>query len=191
MSISTLNNDILLQFKSGDQSAFSMIYKTFWKELFNAAYKRLKDVQQSEDIVQNVFVSLWNRRTDTEIENIGAYLHASVKFQVYKQSVKTPDTSQFLAALENILVSPLSPESTLLEKEILALMKLWIDAMPKKRREIFMLHYQDGLNTAQIADVLKVSRKTVQNQLNTATQSLKTRLVRLLSLLIVLSFVSR
>lgn len=174
-----------------DESSFSMIYKKFWKELYNAAYKRLKDIEQSQDIVQNVFISLWNKKDKAEIKNLGAYLHASVKFQVYKYSAKAPNTSEFLSAFENILVSPISPESTLLEKEILTLVKLWIDALPKKRREIFLLHYHDGLTTTEIADILNVSRKTVQNQLNTASQALRTKLAQLFSLLIILSFMSR
>jgi len=185
------DENFLLTLPINDETTFSLVYKTFWKELFNAAYKRSKDLEQSQDIVQNVFISLWNRKDKAEIKNIGSYLHASVKFQVFKHSVKTPDTSEFLAAFENILVSPISPESTLLEKEILVLVDLWIDALPKKRREIFILHYHDGLTTAEIADMLNVSRKTVQNQLNTASQALRTKLANLLSMLVILAFISR
>ncbi|MFD1631747.1 RNA polymerase sigma factor [Pseudopedobacter beijingensis] len=188
MSDYIVDNDLLSQLKAGDEAAFSKIYKTFWKELFNAAYKRLKDIEQSQDIVQNVFISLWDRRETVDIHNLGAYLHTSVKFQVFKHSVRSPNTSEFLAAFENILVSPLSPENTMLEKEILGLVKSWIDALPKKRREIFLLHYHDGLTTAEIADLLKVSRKTVQNQLNTASTHLRLRLAQILSLLILLHF---
>lgn len=185
------NSELLSTIEIDDEASFSLIYKTFWKELFNAAYKRLKDFEQSQDIVQNVFISLLNRKDKTVIKDIGAYLHTSVKFQVFKYSAKAPSTSEFLSAFENILTTPISPESTLMEKEILALVKLWIDALPKKRREIFMLHYHEGLSTTEIAKMLNVSRKTVQNQLNTATQALRTRLVKLLSLLIILSFSSR
>lgn len=185
------NEDFLSAIPIDDENTFSLIYKTFWKELFNAAYKRLKDIEQSQDIVQNVFISLWNRKDRAEIKNIGAYLHSSVKFQVFKHSVRTPNTSEFLEAFENILVSSSSPESALLEKEILTLVKLWIDTLPKKRREIFILHYHDGLTTTEIADMLNVSRKTVQNQLNTASQALRAKLASLLSMLIILSFISR
>ncbi|ADY51673.1 RNA polymerase, sigma-24 subunit, ECF subfamily [Pseudopedobacter saltans DSM 12145] len=188
MSDFIVDGDILSRLKSGDEAAFSLIYKAFWKELFNAAYKRLKDIEQSQDIVQNVFISLWDRREVVDINNIEAYLHTSVKFQVFKHSARSPDTSEFLSAFENILVSPVSPENSMLEKEILGLVKLWIDALPKKRREIFLLHYHDGLTTAEIADLLKVSRKTVQNQLNTASTHLRLRLTQILSLLILLHF---
>ncbi len=188
MSDCLINSDTLSQLRAGNEAAFSLIYKTFWKELFNAAYKRLKDIEQSQDIVQNVFISLWDRRESVDIHNIGAYLHTSVKFQVFNHSARTPDTSEFLSAFENILVSPISPENSMLEKEILGLVKSWIDALPKKRREIFLLHYHDGLTTAEIAEMLNVSRKTVQNQLNTASTYLRLRLTQILSLLILLHF---
>ncbi|MNL39221.1 RNA polymerase sigma factor [compost metagenome] len=71
------------------------------------------------------------------------------------------------------------------------MIKLWIDALPDKRRKIFLMHYNDDLSTAEIAGRLNISRKTVQNQLNTASQALRLRLVQLLSLLILSSFISR
>ncbi len=183
--------ELLAGLKSGNQEAFTHIYRKYWQGLYNAAFKRVKNKEQCQDIVQSVFTSLWDRRGEVNINNISAYLHTAVKFQVFKQAARSPNTTEFLEAFEHIITSPVNTDDAILEKEILLMIKLWIDALPDKRRKIFLMHYNDDLSTAEIAGRLNISRKTVQNQLNTASQALRLRLVQLLSLLILSSFISR
>ncbi|WP_017257131.1 RNA polymerase sigma factor [Pedobacter arcticus] len=175
---------LLADLKLGCQDAFTQIYRKYWQVLYNAAYKRLGNKAHSQDAVQLVFTSLWDRRQKLEIQNISAYLHTAVKFQVFKQVARAPKTSEFLSAFENIITSPVATDDLVLEKEVLNLVKMWIEALPKKRKEIFLLHYNEGLPTDQIANKLNISRKTVQNQLNTANLALRLRLTQFLSLLI-------
>ncbi|NGF56698.1 sigma-70 family RNA polymerase sigma factor [Parapusillimonas sp. SGNA-6] len=182
------DNELLLGLKAGNQKSFSDIYEKYWKNLYNSAYKRLKNNEKSKDVVQNVFTSLWDRRQEVTIHNLSAYLHTSVKFQVYKQAIKAPQVAEFLEAFENILVSPVNTEDDVLEKEILGLIKAWIEALPPKRKKIFLLHYEDGVSTDQIAEILGISRKTVQNQLNTVSHTLRIRLSQLLALLVLIHF---
>jgi len=129
------DNELLLGLKAGNQKSFSDIYEKYWKNLYNSAYKRLKNNEKSKDVVQNVFTSLWDRRQEVTIHNLSAYLHTSVKFQVYKQAIKAPQVAEFLEAFENILVSPVNTEDDVLEKEILSLIKAWIEALPPKRKK--------------------------------------------------------
>lgn len=183
--------ELLTNLKLGNQDAFTQIYRKYWQGLYNAAYKRLHNREQSQDIVQGVFTSLWDRRQEVNILNISAYLHTSVKFQIFKQAVRSPNTSEFLEAFENIIVSPVNTDDSLIEREILLLVKAWIDALPEKRRKIFLMYYDEGLSTAQIAEELDISRKTVQNQLNTASVALRVHMAQLLSLIIIASNSSR
>ncbi len=178
------DEELLINLKSGSQEAFTQIYRKYWQELYNSAYKRLRNREHSQDVVQAVFTSLWDRHKEVDVRNISAYLHTAVKFQVFKQVLKSPSTSEFVEQFENIIASPVATDDLVHEKEILALVKLWIDALPKKRREIFLLHYNEGLSTLQIAEELNISRKTVQNQLNTANNDLRLRLAQLLTILL-------
>ena len=54
----------------GDENAFNEIYKRFWKKIYNESYKRLKDTELAEDIVQDVFADLWIKRYNRSIENL-------------------------------------------------------------------------------------------------------------------------
>lgn len=166
--------------KSGDETAFSALYRRHWQRMYNSAYKRLQCKDQSQDIVQNIFVDLWERKESVEIENLEAYLHTAVRFQVFKLTSRQPQQSAFLQTFEATLAGTFRADDAVLENEVRSLLTLWIEALPGKRREIFLLHCFHGLPTADIADRLGISQKTVQNQLNTAHTELRLRFDKIL-----------
>lgn len=185
---STYSDDALLRLlHEGDTPAFTEIYRKYWESLFRSAYKRLKDKELCKDIVQNIFTDLWNRREEVEIKDLAAYLHTATRFQVYKQLAKQPLQSEFFQAFEEVLSSAFQSDESLLEKELLRLVELWISALPEKRRMIFLMHYYEDLSTHEISVRLGISRKTVQNQLNTASTYIRARLAHFLSVSALLS----
>jgi RNA polymerase sigma factor (sigma-70 family) len=181
---SELPDDHLLQLMmEDDQKAFSAIYRRHWPALYNAAFKRLSNHFHCHDVLQNAFVDLWTRRNELQIENLTAYLHGAVRFQVYKMVHKEQRNTTFFDSFANMLTAPLSDEA-LLDSELKDLFDSWILALPEKRREIFRLHYEMYFSTSEIADKLDISQKTVQNQLNRASTELRARLTGLLSFLV-------
>ncbi len=166
--------------REGDGEAFVEIYRRNWRMMYNSAFKRLRDEKHCEDLVQNVFTDLWERRGEVEIENLSAYLNTAVRFQAIKHSTRMPGASPLTDSLESVLISPLRSEDPLIEQEILEIVKLWIAALPEKRREIFLMYYTEELSSSRIAEVLGVSRKTVQNQIATATNSIRDQLSKIL-----------
>lgn len=168
--------------KSGDESAFTMLYRRHWQSLFNGAYKRLQCKDQSQDIVQNIFIDFWERRNSLNVCNVQAYLHTAVRFQVFKFTARQPQNAQLLHNFEASLAATGHADDGVLEEEVQTLLSLWIEALPGKRREIFLQHYFEGLSTSQIAERLNITQKTVQNQLNTATIELRTKFDKILCL---------
>lgn len=157
-----------------DQSAFETIYTRYWLRLYDAAYQRLKNEMQSEDIVQDIFVKLWNRRSDLHIQNLPAYLHTAVRFRVYSYVERNAVSKHFYAPFESITMADSSKADTLvLDKELLSLLHLYIETLPAKRKEIFLMYIKDHLTTGEIADRLGISQKTVQNQLGTSMQGFR------------------
>jgi len=174
--------------KQGDEEAFSKIYKIYWPELYNAAYKRLPEKEKCQDVIQNVFADLWNRKAELDLVKPLAYLHTAVRFQVLKHIQKSSKNNSLSEVFEQKLISPLQTDGELLEKEVRELIELFIKALPEKRRKIFLLHYFEGLSTTKISVELNVSQKTVQNQLTTATHALKFRLTHMLLISICFTF---
>jgi RNA polymerase sigma factor (sigma-70 family) len=169
-----------------DKDAFSELYNRYWEDAFNAAYSRLKDFEQSRDIVQNVFVSVWDRRGKVEIGNFRSYLLTAIKFQVIKYSTQNPTRAVFLANFSDLLLSGERADDKILQKDILRLLELFLNTLPKKRREIFVLHYKENLSIEEIATRLDISKKTVQNQLLNVNAALRGKLDQLIPLLIIL-----
>lgn len=185
-----LNEEKLLfdLLKQGDETAFSKIYKLYWTDLYNSAYKRLPEKERCQDIIQNVFIDLWNRKAELDLINPLAYLHTAVRFQVLKSIARSPKSNVFIQSIESELISPLKADGELLEREVKGLIELFIKALPEKRRKIFLLHYFEGLTTANISIQLNISQKTVQNQITTATHALKFRLTHIFLFLIALFY---
>lgn len=171
------DKELLRLISQGDKPAFDEIYLRYWLLLFNSAYKRLKNTDQCKDVVQDVFVDLWTRRGKVAIQNLNAYLHTAVKFQVYKLAAKNHAITTFYNVYETMATRPLNAAGNVEEKEIAELFRLWLDTLPDKRRQIFIMHYADGFSTKEIADRLGISQKTVQNQLGLASDSLNKEII--------------
>jgi RNA polymerase sigma factor (sigma-70 family) len=180
------DEELLAGLAHGDHNAFSELYNRHWEDAFNVAYGRLKDIEQCRDIIQNIFVSLWDRRGKVAIDNFRAYLLTAVKFHVINYSTRNPHRSVFVDNFSDLLLSPASADDRLLQKDILRLLERFLDTLPRKRREIFVLHYKENLNADEIAARLNISKKTVQNQLLNVNAAFRDRLDQLIPLLIIL-----
>ncbi|BAV04541.1 RNA polymerase ECF-type sigma factor [Filimonas lacunae] len=161
--------------------AFEILYRRLWVEMYDTAYQRLKNDAQAEDIVQDVFTSLWTRRASLNIDNVTGYLHTAVRFKVFNY-VQRGAAHSFLEPFQS-LASPANADDKLLEKELSALLAAYEAALPDKRRKIFQLYFHERLSTREIADMLDISQKTVQNQLGTTLQDLRAGVLPLLILL--------
>lgn len=181
------DHELCALLKLGDNDAYTIIYEKYWQSLFKTAYQRLKDKEQSQDIIQTVFSDLWRRREKVNIVSLSAYLYAAVRFQVFKKISRKPACSPFLDEFEILLISPVKADDALLERELLNLIRLWIEALPSKRKAIFLMYAEEELSTRQIAEKLGISQKTVQNQLNTTMINLRLRLNKVLFLTLIVS----
>lgn len=176
--------ELLLEIKQGNHAAFAELYDRYWEELYNNSYKRVKEDALCKDIVQDVFTDIWVRRDSLEkIQDLKAYLHTAVRFQVLKHFSKNKFTTHFSQAFENLIDPSLQTDSTINQKDQEALIDAWLETLPKKRRAIFILTHKEHLNTKEISEQLNVSRKTVQNQLGSAKESLRAKLAHLLPFL--------
>ena len=174
--------------RQGNERAFTSIYRRHWNEVYLSAYNRLRDRTQCQDLVQNVFTTLWDRRDDADIHNLAAYLHTAARFQAIKFAGRQRGSSILLDTFEELMASPEQTDDLLIEKELLHLLHLFVDALPAKRRAIFIMRYTDNRTTAEIAEEMGIAQKTVQNQLNNAEIALRTRLAHILSLSVLISF---
>ena len=163
---------LLLQLQQGDKSAFNILYNKYWEQTFSNAYKRLGDEDQSKDIVQEIFVSIWVNRHNL-INNLPAYLCIAVRNQVFKLTAKNKNLSPYLDVFENIAAKDEMTDSNLLWREFYRSYEAVLSKLPPKRQQIFRLRFHEDVPTKTIANQLQISRKTVQNQLGKAIEQLR------------------
>ena len=171
------DNELLLQLSEGSKHAFDILYNRYWKLVFNTAFKRLNDLERSQDIAQDVFVQLWIRGTSSPIENLPAYLNVAARNGVFKHIEKEgkyavlPDTA---AELEGTVSDA---DAKILHEEFLEAFDQLIESLPSQQRVIFRMRFDDDLSSQEIADRLQISPKTVRNQLGKALNKLRTSLM--------------
>jgi RNA polymerase sigma-70 factor (ECF subfamily) len=176
------NDKILLQqLEEGSTRAFDQLFEKYWQQAYSSAYKRLKNHDDAKDIVQEVFTHIWIKRQTTQIENFPAYLHVAIRNRVIKFISKQKQSHPFFDLLDTISAKNLYADSSLLWKEFMKAYESLLETLPPKRQAIFRLRYERDLSTRAISKEMGINRKTVQNQLGKAVETLKVSLLRMLA----------
>jgi RNA polymerase sigma-70 factor (ECF subfamily) len=160
--------------KLDDETALSAIYKRYWELLYTSAYHVLKDKQVCEDIIQELFIKLWNKRYSTRITvSLKAYLYASIRYEVYRQIRTGAVRGNFYDDVLERIHTP-AVYDNIEYKELTARVSSVIDTLPEKCREVYKLSREECLSHKEIASQLNISTKTVENHLTKALRQLRT-----------------
>ncbi len=169
---------LLKLLKQQELGAFEEIYLRYWKKLYSTAFKRVQSREVSEELVQDIFTTLWMNRKIVQIEILSAYLHSAVKYKVINHLEKEMSRrtyAEIQLRSPNFTTSNPTEETVLLNELNLALEKE-IQKLPPKRQQIFKLSRQEHLSIKQVASHLGISEKTAENQLGKALKVLKINL---------------
>lgn len=159
----------------GDKRAFETLYKRHWQTLLDDAYRRLKVRQEAEEVVQDIFVSLYNRRASLEIrDNLAGYLHRSVQLAVYNK-IRSYITQRNYRRLEALRLEGVAEDvlATAEYRELNDALQHTIRRLPEKCRQVFLLSREQGLGYRQIALELNISPNTVERHINKALKVLR------------------
>lgn len=182
---------LIEQLKLGDDCALTAIYKKYWQQLYLSAYNVLKDKQACEDIIQELFIKLWNNRNSIEIAvSLKGYLYAAVRYEVYRQIRAGAATGDLFDALVDLLQAPVA-HNDIEYKELVLQVSDVVGTLPQKCREVYKLSREEYLSHKQIASRLNISTKTVENHLTKALRQLRTSLGTFFLLEVVFFFLKK
>ncbi|RYZ94256.1 MAG: RNA polymerase sigma-70 factor [Sphingobacteriaceae bacterium] len=157
-----------------DRNAFDLLYNRYASKIFHVAYNLFRDRTVCEDLVQELFIDIWFKRHQLKIDNISAYLKVAIKNRVliYLRTNKaTLDVDTLDKMMENY-----TADSKLVQDDITRLLEENIATLPEKCRQIFLLSRKEYLSNKEIAALLNLSVKTVENQITIALRYLRTGL---------------
>ncbi|SKA41185.1 RNA polymerase sigma-70 factor, ECF subfamily [Chitinophaga eiseniae] len=169
--------DLMLSLREGDSCAFTEIYHRYWKQLLAVAYLHCKDKTMAEEIVQEVFISLWNRRSELYIDNINAYLATAVKLSVFKQYARQKRRDEIKEQVAAPDITTFDEEqiyTRFLQQQINGV----VEVLPEKCRLVFKLSREEGLTIPEVARSMGIAEKTAEAHLTKALKVLKLRLNR-------------
>ncbi|UYQ95502.1 RNA polymerase sigma-70 factor [Chitinophaga horti] len=160
--------------KNGDPDAYETLYRRHSPMMYRAAFYILRDEQACSDLVQDIFVWLWEKRRSLDISLLQPYLRTAVKFKVANlvRSGKIRDSF-----FEDLSRQPLeagnSTEELIALSDLKLLVQQAIDALPARAREVFLLSREAHFSNREIAEQLGISVKAVEKQM-----TLSLRLIR-------------
>jgi RNA polymerase sigma-70 factor (ECF subfamily) len=169
-----VDQNIFEAIRLDDRQAFERLFREYYRPLTAYAFRFVRELPTAENIVQDVFLRLWqNRREIVITTSLEHYLFRSVRNHSLNQLDKARVRSGFLkmqmeteSAHEDY--APFFPEPGLLDK-----IEAAISALPEKRQEIFRMAREEGLKYREIADKLNLSVKTVEAQMTLALKQLR------------------
>jgi RNA polymerase sigma-70 factor (ECF subfamily) len=168
---------LLTALRAGDIKAFEKIFRHFHKPLWYFANELLKDGDEAEDTIQQLFLTLWERHGELLISgSIKSYLFTATKNACLKKIEKAKKTSLINWEEEDEPKADFTTDGRIAEKDLKIAIEQAINSLPEKCRLVFKMSRFSELSYQEIANELGISKKTVENQIGKALQIMRVAL---------------
>lgn len=166
--------DILRALRDGDHDAYDVVYLHYSTPIKRFLSVLLRSEEDAKELTQNVFLKLWEKREIIDpTKSIKSFLYNLAKFYAYNHF----DHKKVKEKYENFAVGSVnedfSAEEILIDQETAILIDLTLHRMPAKRRKVFEMSRKEGYSNDDIADKLKISKRTVETHISTALKEIK------------------
>lgn len=164
--------------KKGDKKSFELLFKQLYTPLVHYAHRLIGDQDESEGIVQQIFLSIWEKKEQLEIVGpVENYLYRATRYRCINYiKLELPKKKQLDPIEFANKIQSEESDSVMQDKELTQAIQNAIDSLPVKCKEIFLLSRYSGLTYQEIADELDLSIKTVENQMTIALKKLREQL---------------
>lgn len=168
------DSQLLSLLREGDHLAFTEIYNRYWKRLFAIASQKLKTLEDAEEVVQSIFVALWNRKTNLYVTStLNAYLAVSVKYRVIKMLDKQYNQQKYIDSLGSQTFADDSTADWLNFLELKKRLEKLVADLPDKSQLVYKMSRESGMSQKQIAAELNISEKAVEARLGRVMKTLR------------------
>jgi RNA polymerase sigma-70 factor (ECF subfamily) len=171
----------------GDERAFAELYERYWYQLFDLAYRKTRSREDAEEIVQELFAALWQKRDAIAIQTAKTYLYSAVKHRII-DLIRSRMTHAGYVDYSQLHLSAIdhSTEKTVAADDLSLALMMGMTSLPEHTREVFRLSRFEHQSVPEIAERLNISHKTVEYHLTRALKQLRVSLREFLVMLLVL-----
>ena len=158
-----------------DEPAYKEVFFTYYSPLLRFAQTFIDDMQRSEEIVSDVMMKIWEKRKDLpSITNLRVYLYISTKNTALNYLAKQKKVE--MVSIEHLNIdfasNDLNPEQLMITAELIRRINTAINSLPPRCKLVFKLVKEDGLPYKEVAAILDISIKTIDNQLAIALRKI-------------------
>ncbi len=167
------DQEILSKIADGDQSSFDTLFRKYHRYLVTISFSYTKDLNISRDLSQEVFLDLWNRR---KVIKITSSLKSFLRRAVINQSMTAMKSKKHASSIEDqkLAIAASDDSSSAVEySELQDKIKEIVDHLPERCQEIFKLSRFENKSHKEIAAMLDISTKTIENQMTKALRTLR------------------
>ncbi|MDN5202119.1 RNA polymerase sigma-70 factor [Fulvivirgaceae bacterium BMA10] len=165
------DHELLNLLSQNNDFAFEEIYNRYWEKLIRNALNIIEDKDTCKDILQEVFVNLWQRRSLVRINNLSAYLFRAVKLKVLEHLRNGNITQKHLNKINTISFAN-NTEDQIRLKDVEVAFDKSVSRLPDRCKEVFQLSRFEHLSNKEIAGRLNISIKTVEGHITVALKHL-------------------
>ena len=179
------DNELTTLLQQGSEESFTEIYNRYWQKLYFLAHKHLKSAQAAEEVVQDVFLAVWQKKETITIHTLPVYLAAMTRYAVYRNLARQRQYKETEIGALQAEPATSGDEDAIDNKILLEIIEKLANSLPEKCRLVFIHNKLLDQPLNQVAEELHISTKTAEAHLTKALKTMRTNLGDALSVLFI------
>lgn len=172
------DEELMQEIKADNMLAFDILYKKYCKRVYKFGYSILKSKEESENLMQDVFLNLWENRNkvkkDSSVKSYVFTITYNSAISIFREKAREYEFVEYLKSLQEINEEPVNVE--LEYHELANKLDEVIKALPQRQKEVYLLHRFEGLKYSEIAERLNLSVNTIENHMSRALKTIREKL---------------
>jgi RNA polymerase sigma-70 factor (ECF subfamily) len=172
------DEELMQEIKADNMFAFDALYKKYSKRLYKFGYSILKSQEEAENLIQDVYLNLWENRYKVEKDSsIKSYLFTiayNSAITIIRKKARESEFVEYLKTLQEISEEPVNMAFEY--NELTNKLEEIIKALPQRQKEVYLLHRVEGLKYNEIAERLNISMNTIENHMSRALKTIRKKL---------------
>ena len=173
------DEELMQEIKADNMLAFDVLYKKYCKRIYKFGYSILKSPEESENLMQDVFLNLWENRhkveKDSSIKSYVFTITYNSAISIIRKKARESEFIEYLKSMQEI--NEEEPANIELEyNELTNKLDEIIKALPQRQKEVYLLHKVEGLKYKEIAERLNISENTIENHMSCALKTIRENL---------------
>lgn len=172
------DEELMREIKADNMFAFDVLYRKYSKKLYKFGYSILKSQEEAENLIQDVYLNLWENRYKVEKNASIKYYLFTIAYNsaitIIRKKARESEFVEYVKTLQEINEDPVNME--LEYNELVNKLDEIIRELPQRQKEVYLLHKVEGLKYSEIAERLNISVNTIENHMSRALKTIREKL---------------